>query len=205
MYFSFSELSSKDYSINLTLPVSIGEAIDKLTILDIKRERINDNRNKDVQIEYDSLNNILNPYYKNMPDLVYSMKKVNESLWDMMDHIRDPSLSDLEYNTLCKKTILYNDIRFRIKFKINQQSKSILKEQKGYKISSVCIKLLVPLTDLHKKVIKYFSYMHDIVYILPLEPLNYVFKDEQIKIINSDNICEKTITLSHSFDTAGLL
>jgi hypothetical protein len=206
MYTLFSELSVNEYPTNLTLPVSIGEAIDKLTILDIKRERITDNRKKDVQVEYDALHNILQPYCKIMPDLVYSMKKVNDSLWDMMDQIRDVVLTDVEYNTLCKKTILYNDVRFRIKYKINQQCKSILKEQKGYKISSICIKLMVPMNDLHKKVIKYFSYMYDVVYILPQEPLDYVFKDEQIRIINSDNniLYEKTIILLDATDTAGI-
>ena len=39
----------------LYLPVSLGEAIDKLTILDIKLDKINDNRKNDVQKEYDLL------------------------------------------------------------------------------------------------------------------------------------------------------
>ena len=48
----------------LYLPVSLGEAIDKITILDIKLEKIKDNRKNDVQKEYDllfeKLNNFIN-------------------------------------------------------------------------------------------------------------------------------------------------
>jgi len=65
------------YIMNIELPVSLGEALDKLTILDIKLEKIKDDRKKDVEYEYNLLfdklkNNIENHnyYYK-------ILKKIN--------------------------------------------------------------------------------------------------------------------------------
>ena len=64
----------------LFLPVSLGDAIDKLTILDIKYDKIKDNRRNEVKIEFDML-------YEKLKDLVekYSMyykimKQINSEL-----------------------------------------------------------------------------------------------------------------------------
>ena len=118
----------------LYLPVSLGEAIDKLTILDIKYDKIKDNRRNEVKIEFDML-------YEKLKDLVEKynmyyqiMKQNNLDIWNMMDIIKDSNLSNEEYLIKCKECIEANDIRFRIKNKINFTSNSVLKEQKGYNI-----------------------------------------------------------------------
>ena len=120
------------------LPTSIGEAIDKLTILDIKLERITDaNRKADVQREHDALlkHSELNNFVKTHADLYNTMKKANAIIWDMMDVLRDGAsrVSTEEYLKTCKDCIEFNDIRFRIKARINQASNSELREQKSYK------------------------------------------------------------------------
>ena len=117
------------------LPTSIGEAIDKLTILDIKLERISDaNRKADVQREHDALlkHSELNNFVQTHADLYNTMKKANAIIWDMMDVLRT-DISTEEYLKTCKDCIEFNDIRFRIKARINQASNSELREQKSYK------------------------------------------------------------------------
>jgi hypothetical protein len=153
----------KVYDTNIYLPVSLGEAIDKLTILDIKLERIKDDRKKDVQREYDLLNEKLSIYVNKYNDLYQSMKKVNTIIWDMMDVLRDGIVSNDEYLKVCKECIEYNDIRFRVKNKINYASNSVLKEQKSYKVNRVFIKMSdnIKETDDFVRPIKYFSFFYD--------------------------------------------
>jgi hypothetical protein len=120
------------------LPTSIGEAIDKLTILDIKLERIADTAKKaDVKRERDALLNhaALTEFIQTHADLYNTMKKANAIIWDMMDVLRDGAsrVSGEEYLKTCKDCIEFNDIRFRIKARINQASNSELREQKSYK------------------------------------------------------------------------
>jgi hypothetical protein len=146
----------------LYLPVSLGEAIDKLTILDIKLARITDTRKVDVEKEHTLLYEKLAEYVNKYESLYTSMKKVNTIIWDYMDALRDGALDEDAYFKLCKKTIELNDVRFRIKNKINYASGALLKEQKGYKTNSVLIDICVKI-DLSTliKYIRYYSYIYD--------------------------------------------
>ena len=154
------------------LPVSLGEAIDKLTILDVKLEKIKDNRKNDVKQEYDLLYDKLKEYIIKYNDLYKTMKNSNLLIWDMMDILRDgDKINEESYLKICKECITYNDIRFRIKNKINYISNSCLKEQKSYKINRIIIiinkyinkDINKDLTDdnLLINIIKYFSFMYD--------------------------------------------
>jgi hypothetical protein len=147
----------------IELPVSIGEAIDKLTILDIKCEKITDNRKLEVQKEYDILYSKLQPFISSYNKLYLSMKKINSIIWDQMDVLRDGEISDDEYSKLCRKCIETNDVRFRIKNKINLISKSKLKEQKSYNETCIFIKLNCNKNTfaLLEKPIECLSYMYD--------------------------------------------
>ena len=129
------------------LPTSIGEAIDKLTILDIKLERITDIAKKaDVQREHDALLNhaMLNSFVQTHAELYNTMKKANAIIWDMMDVLRDGAsgVSTEEYLKTCKECIEFNDIRFRIKARINQASNSELREQNGYKTTVFKLRIM---------------------------------------------------------------
>jgi hypothetical protein len=140
------------------LPTSIGEAIDKLTILDIKLERITDIAKKaDVQREHDALLNhaMLNSFVQTHADLYNTMKKANAIIWDMMDVLRDGAsgVSGEEYLKTCKECIEFNDIRFRIKARINQASNSELREQKSYK-TTVFRLAIVGLHESHAHIVK---------------------------------------------------
>jgi hypothetical protein len=146
----------------LTLPVSIGEAIDKLTILDIKLDFIKDERRKFVETEYNLLFSKLEHYVNNHHELYKMLKYINTIIWHEMDLLRDANLSDTEYLTLCRKTILDNDIRFRIKNKINNASRSSLKEQKGYHKTGIFLSCQEynNIDDLYL-LIQYFSVRYD--------------------------------------------
>jgi hypothetical protein len=116
----------------LNLPVSFGEALDKLTILKIKLEKIKDDRKIDVQNEYDAIYEILKDKFTDDIQYHYSiLKDVNQSIWDMQDIFRE-STDQTEKIDLCMKIIDDNDRRFRIKKKLNILCNSHLREQKGY-------------------------------------------------------------------------
>ena len=145
------------------LPVSLGEAMDKLTILDIKMDKIKDNRRNDVQKEYDLLHEKLSHFLIKYNELYQSMKKVNLMIWNMMDVLRDGDVDNEEYLKVCKECIEYNDIRFRVKNKINYASKSSLKEQKSYKVNGLLIEMSDNMVDVEDFVrpIKYYSLFYD--------------------------------------------
>ena len=162
----------------LYLPVSLGEAIDKLTILDIKMDKIKDDRRNDVKKEHDHLHDKLRDFILKYDNLYKTMKKVNLLIWDMMDLLRDGNLSEQHYLKVCKECIEYNDIRFRVKNKINCVSASALKEQKSYKTNRLVIEINADVTDKIKltQIIKYFSFMYDEINIVSEVDIDYLKK-----------------------------
>jgi hypothetical protein len=162
----------------LYLPVSLGEAIDKITILDIKLDKIKDNRKNDVQKEYDLLFDKLQIFITDYKQLYSTMKKVNLLIWDMMDILRDGDINEELYLKICKECIEHNDIRFRVKNKINYLSKSLLKEQKSYKINKLIIVINKELNNNETffNIIKYFSFIYDEINIITKFELDYLKK-----------------------------
>lgn len=115
--------------MSISTPVSLGEALDKLSILEIKLDKITDNRRHDVQVEYDMLSEHLNCYLSDSTMKYYYsiLKEINLSIWDMQDDFR------YKMDNNCMEIIEYNDRRFRVKKKMNNFGKSTLREQKGYR------------------------------------------------------------------------
>jgi hypothetical protein len=179
----------------INLPISIGEAVDKLTILDIKLEKITDCRKNDVKKEYDMLYVHLEPIIIKFNDLYQTMKRVNLIIWDQMDILRDGSVDDARYLKKCKECIEYNDIRFRVKNKINYVSNSSLKEQKSYKINRILIEInneIPNISDFFKP-IKYYSFIYDeIVIISNNTELKTTFEYDPTIIFNDTNSLENS-------------
>jgi GNAT superfamily N-acetyltransferase len=150
----------------LYLPVSFGEAIDKLTILDIKMNKITDSRKYYVENEYNTLFNQLHNLTKSIQFYYNALKQINLQIWNDQDTFRY-SINDEEKNNLCKKIIEDNDARFRIKNKINNLLQSSLKEQKGYTPKVVTINY-IPNSNylLLNSVIKYQSIFNDKVVVV---------------------------------------
>jgi hypothetical protein len=116
----------------IVLPVSLGEALDKLTILDIKMRKIGDERSADVKVEYDVLLQKLQEYVTRYEYHYRILKVVNEAIWDIQEHFHGAETTAEEGAVLCRNILLENDRRFRVKAKINSLAKSALREQKGY-------------------------------------------------------------------------
>ena len=169
-------IKSNILNMELSLPVSLGEAIDKLTILDIKCDKIQDYRKKNVQNEYNILYEKLKDFIEKYNELYNSMKKINIIIWKQMDDLRDNATFDKNYMKLCKECIDSNDIRFRIKNKINLISNSFLKEEKSYKINRLFIELNCSEECLYLFIepIKYFSYIYDEIIVNSSKNINLI-------------------------------
>lgn len=117
--------------------VSVGELIDKITILEIKQERIADEKKlSHVNAELDILRATVTSENISVPqDLVDELKAINIELWDAEDVIRacekDGDFSEAFVDCARLDAIL-NDKRFLAKNKINESTQSLVKEQKSY-------------------------------------------------------------------------
>ena len=116
----------------LLLPVSIGEALDKLTILDIKREKITDERKTDVEKEYNVLYEKLASFSTKVKWHYTILKDINLTIWNLQDSFHGKGVSEIEAGRICSQILKENDRRFRVKAKINTLLSSNLREQKGY-------------------------------------------------------------------------
>ena len=124
--------------MNFTINCSLGELLDKITILDIKLIKCTDNNQlKNIKkelnlIKTNEINNLLIKNHK----LVNELQKVNQELWNLEDLIREKSvLQDygVEYIYCSESIHKKNDERYRIKKQINQVNNSSLFEEKIYK------------------------------------------------------------------------
>lgn len=123
----------------VSLPVSIGEAIDKLTILQIKSERISakeklDNINKELRILKAELDKI-DGLWEQIDGLMADLKAVNEELWVIEDDIRVKEFKkefDEEFIRLARAVYVTNDRRADVKKQINLKLGSELVEEKSY-------------------------------------------------------------------------
>ena len=110
------------------LETSLGEALDKLTILDIKISKISDARKVDCQKEYDVLYESLKTYVNQYSYYYMMLKDINLTIWNLQENIHNDTNLTNTYGKVLKE----NDRRFRVKKKINNAANSSLKEQKGY-------------------------------------------------------------------------
>lgn len=123
---------SQTAAAQITLPVSLGEALDKLTILDIKLQKIQDARRQDVQVEYDALYATLKEYVERYNYHYRILLEVNLLIWNTQDKFHGKETTPEEGAVLCQAILKDNDRRFRVKAKINALANSALREQKGY-------------------------------------------------------------------------
>jgi Tfp pilus assembly protein PilF len=119
--------------------VSVGELIDKITILRIKDERIkSEEKLINIRAELHSLETIQRAFVATSPmldDLTSQLIAVNKILWDIEDDIREKEHSktfDEEFVQLARNVYLTNDQRCAIKRTINEMCGSRLKEEKSY-------------------------------------------------------------------------
>jgi hypothetical protein len=123
----------------LTVPVSVGELIDKLSILQVKKLKItNPEGLKYVSEEFELLYNQSETYFQvsELKSLYESLTEVNSTLWDVEDKLRvfeSEKKFDQEFIELARKVYYTNDERFRLKNEINLITLSKIREVKDYK------------------------------------------------------------------------
>tara|TARA_B100000131_G_scaffold301694_1_gene324127 strand:+ start:426 stop:815 length:390 start_codon:yes stop_codon:yes gene_type:complete len=123
----------------ILIEVSVGELLDKLTILEIKQEKIKDSEKlKYINDEYSVLKDELNKSVRTNPkldELFNSLKKINEKLWVIEDDKRlCEKNSDFgeKFVKLSRDIHFLNDDRAKIKLEINNHTGSVIKEIKEY-------------------------------------------------------------------------
>ena len=122
------------------VPISWGELIDKITILEIKEVKITSiNALDNIRKELDFLSDIVinsKGVYDTISLLKNELKEVNLKLWQVEDEIRDKEYSqefDEKFISLARSVYRLNDDRANLKKKINETLFSELKEEKSYK------------------------------------------------------------------------
>ena len=123
----------------LLVPVSYGELLDKIAILQIKSERMSDPAKlANVRNELSALERIWMAHpaaVKDVAELRARLKAVNERLWVIEDDIRIKEKAqefDDEFIRLARSVYVQNDTRARLKKDINQALGSAYVEEKSY-------------------------------------------------------------------------
>lgn len=126
-----------DNIIEITVPISVGELFDKITILKIKKEKISciDKKNNILK-ELDLLQQkslVINQ--NKIFDLINSLEKINRVLWDIEEkkrHKEKEKTFDDEFVQLAREVYINNDKRAEIKKQINFITNSLIVEEKSY-------------------------------------------------------------------------
>lgn len=123
----------------ITVPVSFGEVLDKITILEIKAERISDpEKVANVRKELDELTRVWDQAIENpglISDARTELKAINEQLWKIEDDIRDQEAArdfGPRFIELARSVYVTNDKRAAVKKQINLALGSSFVEEKSY-------------------------------------------------------------------------
>ncbi len=124
---------------NIHVPVSPGEVLDKITILEIKSERMTDpEKVANVRVELALLQETWASAVSRdqvIDDLHDQLKKINETLWKIEDDIRDKERVkefDERFIELARQVYFTNDRRSQVKKELNLHLGSVIIEEKSY-------------------------------------------------------------------------
>ena len=123
----------------LSVPVSVGEVVDKVTILEIKSDRISDQgKLRNIATELDALRPLVSGGVFDTDEvtaLTDALRAVNGELWDIEDDIRAEEAAGRfgeRFIELARAVYVTNDRRAELKKKINLATGSELVEEKSY-------------------------------------------------------------------------
>ena len=122
----------------ITVPISVGELIDKLSILHIKKTKItNIDKLNYVNNEFELLYNFSSVFLNDdeVLKLYHELVETNSKLWDIEDNLRVIETKknfDINFIELSRSVYFTNDKRFELKDKINTLTNSDVREQKDY-------------------------------------------------------------------------
>ena len=124
---------------NIHVPVSPGEVLDKITILEIKSERMSDpEKVANVRVELTILQETWADFVNEdgvIRALHTQLKEINEALWEIEDYIRDKERArefDQRFIELARSVYFTNDRRSKIKKELNLHLGSEIVEEKSY-------------------------------------------------------------------------
>ena len=122
----------------ITAPISLGELIDKITILEIKTQHLQGTSLENVKKELNALETTLKALQLDIdPTLVQRLKEVNQDLWEIEDNIRDQERQKNFGETfirMARSVYQQNDRRAAIKKEINTTYGSAFVEEKYYQV-----------------------------------------------------------------------
>ena len=122
--------------IIINVPISIGELIDKITILEIKKDKLKNLKLKNILKELSFLRAVLEKNSIFIPDeIFFQLKSINLKLWDIEDKIRIKEKNkefDNEFIELARSVYLNNDRRSETKKELNIMFNSEIIEEKSY-------------------------------------------------------------------------
>ncbi len=130
-------MSGKTFNIEIMkIEVSNGEITDKLTIIEIKLERISDEAKLvNLRKEYDVLNEAVSQIIDKNDPLYKELYDINCQLWDIEDRIRDLERNKdfgQDFIETARAVYFTNDKRSDVKRRINEKTGSNLVEEKSY-------------------------------------------------------------------------
>lgn len=174
---------------NLSIEVSMGEAIDKLNILELKRIKISEPAKLiDIHKEIDALS-VCIPTKTQYMFFYNLLTYVNEQIWDMTDVIKKTAITDPSFSYISNQIFEFNQKRFRLKTFFNVFTHSNLKEQKSYSSNTRYIQMN-SIDTIYRKIaeMNYLSIEYDVLvfdreYQPILEPIfqqpNILYRDVQ--------------------------
>ena len=129
----------KNYSIKkkiINAPISIGELIDKITILEIKKNKLQTSKLENILKELSFLRKLMEKHQIEITDDLFTqLKEINLTLWNIEDQIRIKEKNkefDNIFIELARSIYFKNDKRAEIKKRINRLSNSEISEEKSY-------------------------------------------------------------------------
>ena len=163
----------------MLIEISPGEALDRLSILEIKKVNIRDESrvfeiNKELQ-QYDNIEPVKNKYIIYYKLLYY----LNQKIWNRTNEIKELVIYDDQYAKLSFNIFELNQQRFRMKNIINHLEKAHIKEQKSYSQKSILY--------LHDENTSFEELMSILFYLL----LSY----DNVHIIESEYITEYKLSI----------
>ena len=125
--------------MKISVDIAPGELIDKLTILEIKLEKIKDARKlANIRSEYADLMRVFRSSIvetSRLTTLTAELKRINAALWEIEDHIRDQERAGTfgqAFVDLARSVYRTNDLRAATKREINELLNSAIIEEKSY-------------------------------------------------------------------------
>lgn len=186
----------------MLIEISIGEALDRLSILEIKMEKIKDPlKLQEIQNDANTLCEVQK--YKSDAEYYYKLLFfVNKEIWRLTDEIKKLEYTDMHFAKISHTIFELNQSRFRVKNIINKVYQSNTHEQKSYRLTEICFTVddssLVNKASLLNK-LSCISLQYDIVkiscskrvedHIIKLIPrFNYIIIEYSNKLYNINEI-----------------